>query len=162
MTAFDYVILGIVLVSGLLGLLRGLLKEVFSLLAYLLSFLAAIWWGPALIPMLARYIDQAVLTVGLAYFLVFIISLLILGLLNKTIAALVDVTGLGSADRGLGFLFGVVRGVVLVLILVLIAGWSALPHETWWIESNFAHLAVDGVRQLKLWLPEDIAAYLPY
>ncbi|HZJ98003.1 MAG TPA: CvpA family protein, partial [Oligella sp.] len=49
MTAFDYVILGVILASGILGLLRGFLKEVFSLLAYILSFLAAIWWGPNLI-----------------------------------------------------------------------------------------------------------------
>ncbi|CAM5199711.1 CvpA family protein [Oligella ureolytica] len=162
MTAFDYVILGVILASGILGLLRGFLKEVFSLLAYILSFLAAIWWGPNLIPMLARYIDQAVLTVGLAYFLVFIASLLVLGLLNKTLAALLDVTGLGSADWGLGFLFGIFRGVIIVLILVLIAGWSALPRELWWIESSFAHLAVDAIRQIKVWLPEGIAVYLPY
>ena len=149
MTAFDYVILGVILASGVLGLLRGFLKEIFSLLAYILSFLAAVWWGPRLIPMLSRYIDQAVLTVGLAYFLVFIASLLLLGLLNKTLGALLDVTGLGSADRGLGFLFGIFRGVVIVLILVLIAGWSALPQEIWWIESHFAHMAVDGLRQIK-------------
>jgi membrane protein required for colicin V production len=162
MTAFDYVILGVILASGVLGLLRGFLKEIFSLLAYILSFLAAVWWGPRLIPMLSRYIDQAVLTVGLAYFLVFIASLLLLGLLNKTLGALLDVTGLGSADRGLGFLFGIFRGVVIVLILVLIAGWSALPQEIWWIESHFAHMAVDGLRQIKIWLPEGIAVYLPY
>lgn len=162
MTAFDYVILGVILASGILGLLRGFLKEVFSLLAYILSFLAAVWWGPHLIPMLSRYIDQAVLTVGLAYFLVFIASLLLLGLLNKTLGALLDVTGLGSADRGLGFLFGIFRGVVIVLILVLIAGWSALPQELWWVESHFAHMAVDGLRQIKTWLPEGIAVYLPY
>ena len=57
MTAFDYVILGIIIASGLLGLMRGFLKEAFSLLAYILSFLAAIWWGPSLIPVLVRYID---------------------------------------------------------------------------------------------------------
>lgn len=162
MTAFDYVILGIIIASGLLGLMRGFLKEAFSLLAYILSFLAAIWWGPSLIPVLVRYIDQAVLTVGLAYFLVFIASLLVLGLLNKTLGTLLDVTGLGSADRGLGFVFGIVRGVFLVLILVLLAGWSALPEEAWWTESNFALMAVDGVRQIKTWLPENIAVYLPY
>lgn len=92
----------------------------------------------------------------------FIASLLLLGLLNKTLGALLDVTGLGSADRGLGFLFGIFRGVVIVLILVLIAGWSALPQEIWWIESHFAHMAVDGLRQIKTWLPEGIAVYLPY
>lgn len=162
MATFDYVILGVFLASGLLGLLRGLLKEIFSLLAYVLSFLAAIWWGPRLIPMLTRYIDQAVLTVGLAYFLVFIASLLLLGLLNKTLGALLDVTGLGSADRGLGFLFGLFRGVIIVLILVLIAGWSALPQEAWWVESSFARMAVDAIREIKTWLPEGIAVYLPY
>ena len=162
MATFDYVILGVLLASGLLGLMRGLLKEIFSLLAYILSFLAAVWWGPSLIPTLSRYIDQAVLTEGLAYFLIFIASLLLLGLLNKTLSALLDVTGLGSADRGLGFVFGILRGVVIVLILVLIAGWSALPQEAWWVESSYARMAVDAIRQIKTWLPEGIAVYLPY
>lgn len=162
MATFDYVVLAVILASGLLGLMRGFLKEIFSLLAYILSFLAAIWWGPHLIPTLARYIDQAILTVGLAYFLVFIASLLLLGLLNKTLGALLDATGLGSADRGLGFLFGIFRGVIIVLILVLIAGWSALPQEAWWVESSFARMSVDAIRMIKTWVPEGIAVYLPY
>ena len=48
MTGFDFVVLAILVVSGVLGLVRGLLKEVLSLVAYLLAFVAAIWWGPTL------------------------------------------------------------------------------------------------------------------
>ena len=50
MTGFDFVVLAILVVSGVLGLVRGLLKEVLSLVAYLLAFVAAIWWGPRSTP----------------------------------------------------------------------------------------------------------------
>ena len=57
MTGFDFVVLAILVVSGVLGLVRGLLKEVLSLVAYLLAFVAAIWWGPTVYAWLEPYIE---------------------------------------------------------------------------------------------------------
>ena len=57
MTGFDFVVLAILAVSGVLGLVRGLLKEVLSLVAYLLAFVAAIWWGPTVYTWLEPYIE---------------------------------------------------------------------------------------------------------
>lgn len=64
MTGFDFVVLAILVVSGVLGLVRGLLKEVLSLVAYLLAFVAAIWWGPTVYAWLEPYIETTLLRMG--------------------------------------------------------------------------------------------------
>ena len=80
MTGFDFVLLGILGLSALLGLIRGLLKEVLSLAAYAFAFLAAIWWGPRVSDWLLPWITQSFLRMALAYIGVFIAVLLLIGL----------------------------------------------------------------------------------
>ena len=72
MTGFDFVLLAILAISVVLGLLRGLLKEVLSLVAYASAFLAAIWWGPTVSDWFAQWITQPFVSMALAYLGVFI------------------------------------------------------------------------------------------
>lgn len=162
MTGFDFVVLGILGCSALLGLVRGLLKEVLSLLAYLLAFVAAIWWGPTVYAWLEPYIETTLLRMGLSYAAVFIIVLLSVGLLNMTLAALIRTTGLTPADHGLGGLFGLARGLLLVLILVALGGFTPLPQEPWWRDAMFSHSATEAIKHIKLGLPPSLAQWLPY
>ena len=162
MTGFDFVALAIVAISGVLGLLRGLLKEVLSLLAFGLAFLAAIWWGPTVYGWLTGFIETTMLRMGVAYAGVFIAVLLGVGLINMTLAALIRTTGLTPADHGLGGLFGLLRGVLIVLVLVAAAGHTPLPQEPWWRDAMFSHTATEAVKQIKAWLPPSLAALLPY
>ncbi|MYN12205.1 CvpA family protein [Pusillimonas sp. TS35] len=162
MTSFDYLVLAILAVSAFLGLLRGLVKEILSLLAYVLAFMAAIWWGPLAGDWLQGWIDNPLLRAGAAYALVFILVLLLVGLVNVTLAALIDRTGLTPADHGLGALFGLLRGIVFVLVLVGLAGYTELPKEPWWQQARLSGTAVKGIQQIKQMLPPDLAAWLPY
>ena len=75
MTGFDVVLLAILATSALLGLIRGLLKEVLSLVAYALAFLAAIWWGPTVDAGLAKWISNEFVRLGVAYVAVFFVVL---------------------------------------------------------------------------------------
>ena len=162
MTSFDFIVLAILAVSSVLGLLRGLLKEVLSLIAYVLAFMAAIWWGPRMSGWLEAYIDNALLRTGTAYGVVFLVALLLVGLLNVTASLLIQKTGLTPADHGLGMLFGFLRGLVLVLALVTLAGYTELPHETWWQEARLSGAAVSAVQSIKNLLPPSLASWLPY
>lgn len=162
MTSFDYIVLAILCVSAILGLLRGLVKEVLSLIAYIVAFLAAIWWGPLVSAWITPYIDNPLLRTGVAYGAVFILVLLMVGLLNLTLATLIRKTGLTPADHGLGGLFGVLRGALLVLVLVSLAGYTELPSEPWWRDAKLSAPAVKAVQQIKLLLPPSLAAWLPY
>lgn len=162
MTGFDFVLLAILAISAVLGLLRGLLKEVLSLVAYASAFLAAIWWGPTVSEWFAQWISQPFVSMALAYLGVFIAVLLSIGFINMTLGALLSKTGLTPADHGLGALFGLVRGVLFVLILVILAGYTPLPEEPWWKNAMFSKQVVSVVQQIKLRLPPPANDWLPY
>ena len=162
MTGFDFVALAILGVSCVLGLIRGLLKEVLSLIAYGLAFVAAIWWGPVVHGWLAAWIETPLLRMGIAYAAVFIVVLLSVGLVNMTLAALIKSTGLSPADHGLGAVFGMARGLLFILILVVLAGYTPMPAEPWWRDAMFSPLAVQAVVHIKDALPPEVATWLPY
>ena len=154
--------MAILAVSCVLGLVRGLLKEVLSLIAYALAFVAAIWWGPTVHAWLASWIETPLLRMGIAYAVVFIVVLLSVGLVNMTLAALIKTTGLSPADHGLGAMFGLLRGLLFILILVALAGYTPMPAEPWWRDAMFSHSAVEAVKHVKNWLPPTAASWLPY
>lgn len=162
MTSFDYIVLATLGVSALLGLLRGFIKEVLSLFAYIFAFIIAIWWGPVLAGWLLVWVENTLLRTVLAYGSIFIIVLLLIGLINMTLAALIKKTGLSPADHGLGALFGLIRGVLIVLTLVGLAGYTELPQEPWWQDARLSSATVKGVQQVKQLLPSSLASWLPY
>lgn len=162
MTGFDFVLLAILAISVVLGLLRGLLKEVLSLVAYASAFLAAIWWGPAVAEWSAQWISQPFVSMALAYLGVFIAVLLSIGFVNMALAALLSKTGLTPADHGLGAIFGLARGVLFVLLLVILAGYTPLPQEPWWKNAMFSKQVVSVVQQIKFRLPPPVDDWLPY
>ncbi len=162
MTGFDFVVLTILAVSCGLGLIRGLLKEVLSLLAYALAFVAAIWWGPLMHVWLSDWIETPLLRMGVAYSAVFIVVLLSVGLVNMVLAALVKSTGLSPADHGLGAVFGLLRGLLFILVLVILAGYTPMPRELWWRDAMLSLSAERAIQHIKGWLPPEAAAWLPY
>jgi len=161
-TGFDYIVLTILGVSALLGMIRGLIKEVLSLLAFGVAVIAAVWWGGGVAAALAEYISNAFLRTAVGYGGVFLIVLLLVGLLNVTLAGLVERTGLSPADHGLGAVFGLARGALIVFVLVALAGYTELPKEPWWQEARLSGAVVAGVQQSKAVLPASLSSWLPY
>lgn len=162
MTSFDYFALAVIGVSALIGLLRGFIREALSLIAYLVAFLAAVWWGPRLSAFLENLIANGLLRTLAGYGAVFILALLLVGLLNMALSALVDRTGLTPADHGLGALFGALRGFVLVMVLIGLAGYTELPEEAWWRDARTSEAFVKSFQHIKSMLPPAVADYLPY
>ncbi|RTZ47932.1 CvpA family protein [Candidimonas sp. SYP-B2681] len=162
MTSFDYIVLAVLGVSALLGLLRGLVKEVLSLIAYVVAFLAGIWWGPIVSIWLTPYIENSLLRTGVAYGTVFVVVLLLVGLVNITLGTLIKKTGLTPADHGLGAVFGLMRGALVVLVLVGLAGYTDLPKEPWWQDARLSRTVVMSIQEIKLLLPPSLASWLPY
>ena len=150
MNQFDYLIVAIIGLSGVLGLFRGLVKELMSLVAYLAAAGAAIWWGPQASVWIGDWVMNPLLRSALAYLILFILALLGIGLINMTLSTMITKTGLSTADHGFGMVFGLTRGVVLVLVLVVLAGYSLVKT------------AIQTIISIKLYLPPDIASWLPY
>jgi membrane protein required for colicin V production len=162
-TAFDFILLGILGTSMLLGVWRGLIKELMSLVAFGLAFLAAIWWGPDLSSFgILNWVKHDYLKLGIAYASLFIATLLAVGILNMALAAMIKSTGLSPADRGLGAIFGLLRGILLLLVLVTIAGYTPLIEEPWWRNAMFSKQMVGVIQQIKYRMPAPIDQWLPY
>jgi membrane protein required for colicin V production len=161
LTAFDYAALGVIGLSAMRGAWRGLLSEVFGLIGWVAAFLVACRWVGLLVPYIPADWPGGALTQWLVAFAAIVIGVvLVAGVANALIGRLVAVSGLGGVDRSLGLMFGIVRGVVLVLVLVALAGLTELPKKDFWRDALLRPYAEQGVRELKPLLPEALAAYV--
>lgn len=160
MTGFDYAVIGIMLVSLSLGLWRGLVYEVLSLLGWPLAYLISRQFSGVVAPMLPVSQDEA--RVALAYALVFIAVLIVWAMLVWIFTKLIKAVGLGLIDSLLGSVFGLLRGMLVILILVWLAGTSSLPEQRFWLDAKFSKWAEDAALLSKAVLPDDIAARIHY
>lgn len=158
MSALDLVLLGILLVSGVLGLWRGLVVEVLSLLSWIAAFWVALGFGDDIALLLQRWIDSPTVQAVLAYVGSFIATLLIGGIVTWVVAKLVRETGLSGTDRLLGFGFGLLRGVVFCAGLVLAAGFTPLTQHPAWVGSQVIPLLLPAADWLRSWIPPNFSA----
>lgn len=149
----DYVVVGIVAVSILVGVLRGFVKEAFSLAVWIAAFLVAFQYSGALAMQLETHIELPSARTALAFTGLFLAVLLVGGLLTFLVGKLVEKTGLSGSDRLLGGVFGGLRGLILVLVLMLVAGLTPVPQDPWWQQSR----TIQSLMPLAQWS----AGYLP-
>ena len=160
MTGFDFAVIAILLVSLLFGLWRGLLYEVLSLLGWPLAFMLSNMYAEGFAQHIP--IQQEMLRTTGAYALVFIAVMIIWGILVWGLTKLLRVIGLGRLDRMLGGLFGVLRGVLVVLAVVWLAGMTDIPERPFWRDAQMSRGAEDVALLTKAWLPENIAQRIHY
>ena len=160
MPAVDWILLGVLVFSTLLGAWRGLVYEVLSLLGWVAAFFAAQWFAPQAAVLLPITSASASFRYAAAFVLVFIAAVFIAGLLTFLIKKLVESAGLRPVDRTLGAAFGLLRGVLLLLAATVVVGMTSLKASAWWTESKGAPLLDAAVLNLKPLLPEQFAKYL--
>lgn len=162
MTPFDYFVLAVMAVSLLVGVSRGVVSEMLALLAWVAAFIAARMWAlPAGNLLLAELPDP--LWRQLAGFVAVFVGVLIsFALLRWIVTLMLKAVGLRPLDRMLGALFGVVRGVLVLLIVVLMAGLTPLPQQQWWRQAMFAPPMETGVLAVRPWLPPELAKRIHY
>lgn len=138
MTAFDYVVISIVVASLVLGLWRGVVGEIIALVAWILAFFAAKLWGAEIAQALFAGIADPALRIVAGWVAVFVVVLVLMSLLRLAVRGLLKALGLTLTDRLLGVIFGVARGLVIVFVLVAVGGMTSLPKEKWWSEALFS------------------------
>jgi membrane protein required for colicin V production len=161
-TIFDYLLLFVLISSVIISTLRGLVKEILSLLGWIVAFIVANAYGAQLAPMLPAVIPGDAGRLMVAYIALFIGVRILMGLASMAIGALVSASGLSLADRGLGGLFGLARGIVIVLAVVILCGMTAIPKQAFWQDALLSPLAESGARTLKPFLPAALAQYVRY
>lgn len=162
MAWLDIFILGVVLLSALISLVRGFVREAFSLAVWVLAFWVSWSFFRDLEAPLQTWIGSPTARLGIAFAVLMIATLLIGGMVNYLIIQLVEKTGMSGTDRLIGMIFGAARGVLLVAVLVLLAGLTPLPKEGWWLESTL----VSYFQELSFWLrdllPPEFADHFRY
>lgn len=136
MSGVDLAILGILAVSVIVSLFRGLIKEVFSILVWVAAFFAASQFSGPLAEGLEAYIELPSARMILAFVAVFLLVLVVGGLLNYLVGKIVEHTGLSATDRLFGSLFGLMRGLVIVMVAVVLARFTPFPQDPWWQDSR--------------------------
>ena len=148
----DITIICIILLSAVLSLFRGFVREVLSLVAWIVAFWAAMaFWGQVAV-MLAPYIAIEFPRMVLSFLAILVGVLLVFGIINFIVGRLMASTGLSGPDRLLGALFGMLRGAAIVTVLVVLAGLTPLPGDPSWAQSRmlvgFQSAAVLAIGQL--------------
>lgn len=160
MTAVDWILLGVLGFSMLLGAWRGLVYEVLSVLGWVVSFFVAQWFAPDLATRLPVQSASDPVRYAAAFVLIFIAAVFAAGLLAFVVKKLVAAVGLAPIDRVLGAAFGVLRGVILLLAATVVIDMTALKTSSWWQESKGAPVLTATLKALKPVLPEPFAKYL--
>jgi len=162
MTALDYVVLGILGVSILLSVIRGMVREVLALLAWALGFIAASVFAADLATLLPPAVPDERLRLLAAFVGVFLAVLLLMSVLAMFVSKLVKSAGLGLEDRLLGGVFGLARGMLVVMVLVLAAGFTSLPREQVWRDAVLSGPLEACAGRIKAWLPVRFAQRIRY
>jgi membrane protein required for colicin V production len=162
LSAVDWVLLGVVALSALMGAMRGIVVEVLSLVVWVAAFWLAFVYGAQVSGLFAKQLHDPAARLLAAYALVFIAALIVGSLVTWLVGTLVRSIGLGGIDRLLGLLFGAVRGFALGCVLVLLLGLTALPREPSWHESPLIPEFQRGAEWMKVWLPESAAQHVNF
>lgn len=145
----DYCILTLILLSTVVGVLRGFAREALGLVTWLLAFWLAFSFADPLSAWLAPRISVPSVRMAVSYAVLFLAGLLVGGILTSMIVQGLRNSAFSSTDRTLGAGFGVIRGVLLVALFVLLAGMTPARQDPWWRQSvliaRFEWLA-DGLR----------------
>lgn len=162
MTIFDYLVIFVLVCSIVISTLRGLVKEILSLLGWIVSFVVANAYGQDLAKLLPNVIPGDTTRLIVAFIALFIGVRLLMMLLNMAVDAVIKASGLTLADRGLGGLFGLGRGLVIVLAAVLLCGMTAIPRQPFWKEAVLSPLAETAARTVKPFLPGEFARHVQF
>jgi len=161
-TWLDYTVVGVLLVSIAWGIWRGLVREVISMLGWVIAFLAAnLFAGPVSLA-LPESVQTPELRLAVAFVGLFIGSLMVTTLLGLLLSKAMHAVGLESLDRVLGALFGVARGALLVLAAALLAGLTQLPRQPAWRDSVAGPSIAVAAQMISVYLPRPFAERLRY
>jgi len=131
----DWAIIAIIILSTIVSLIRGFVKEALSLLCWVVAFVVARSFYTHLATLFEDIFSTPSLRLLAAFILLFVVTLILGALVNHLIAAIVKSTGLSGTDRMLGMVFGLIRGVILVVVVVALARLTPLKEDPWWSES---------------------------
>lgn len=162
MTVFDYVVVAIVCISVLLSVMRGFVREVLGLVGWVAAFVAAMTLSGPFSELMVTTIPDERLRAIAAFLGVFFATLLVMAFIAWAFSRMLKTAGLGVEDRVLGGVFGLARGLLIVVVLVLLAGLTNLPKQPAWTNAALSPPLEALAKNMKPWLPHALSRYISY
>lgn len=162
MTIFDYVVITVLAVSVLLSAMRGFVREVLGLVAWVAAFIAAVTLSGPFSNLMVATIPEERLRAVLAFVGVFVGTLILVSLIAMAFSRLLKSAGLGLEDRVLGGAFGLARGLLIIMVLVILAGLTNLPKQPAWTNAVLSPPLEALAKTMKAWLPQTLSRYISY
>lgn len=160
MIIVDIAILIIVFVSLAMGLARGFIREVLSLFSWLGALWIAYTNAATGAGYLENHITQLPFRVVIAFAGIFLVSLVLFSIVSHLLYRLLAVAGISGIDRSLGLLFGLLRGIVIVALLIVVAAFMDFTSKPWWQESLLVDYFDPVIELIRGLLPADLANYM--
>ncbi|MDX1455947.1 MAG: CvpA family protein [Marinobacter sp.] len=156
----DWVIITLIAVSTLISLKRGFVKEALSLITWVGAFIIARTFHPQMQSLLESTVETPLVRLIAAFAILFFATLIVGAIINSMIAHLIHATGLTATDRVLGMAFGLLRGVVVVIVAIAFTRYTPLSNDTWWQTS----IMIDRLSVVEDWsrrtLGDEFAQFL--
>ena len=156
-TLLDIILLVVMLVSGLLAMIRGFMREILSIAAWVAAALVTLYSFSRVTPIAQQYISNDIAAKAVAVGAVFLGTLLIVSVLTVRLSDIILDSRVGALDRTLGFLFGLGRGLIIVVVAFLFFAWLVPDRsQPGWIKDAKSRLVLQGTGQwLMSMLPDD-------
>lgn len=157
----DTLLLAVPLVSMVVGVVRGLVFEVLSLLGWMVAYVASQWLAPDVAPHLPLGAPGGALNMAAAVALCFVVALVVWGLLARLVRLLIRATPLSVVDRVLGAGFGALRGMLLLLVLCTLVTMTPARNSVAWQASRGVVWLSGVLRGIEPLLPSEVSRHLP-
>ena len=157
-TLLDIIVLAVMLLSGLLAMIRGFMREILSIAAWGLAALATLYSYAKLLPTVKQYVTSDMVAAGITIVGVFLLTLLVVSIITVRISDMILDSRVGALDRTLGFLFGLARGLIIVVVAFLFFAWlvPAERSQPEWVKSAKSKVVLQSTGQwLMSMLPDD-------
>ena len=161
-TLLDGILLAVALLSGLLAMVRGFSREVLSIVSWVVAALAALTFYAQLTPFVMQYVDNDIIAQVIAAGAIFLVTLVVVTLITSRVADFIIDSRIGPLDRTLGFLFGLARGALLMVVAMLFFNWLVPANQvpTWVADAKSKPVLDDLGASLLDILPEDPEAVI--
>jgi len=161
-TWLDILLLGVMLVSGVLAMIRGFMREILSIAAWAAAAVATVLLYGRLLPIAKANIPSDFLAAGAVIGGVFLVTLLVVSIVTVRISDMILDSRIGALDRTLGFLFGLGRGLIIVVVAFLFFAWLVPPaKQPDGVRNAKSRVVLENTGEwLQALLPEDMDNYL--
>lgn len=161
MVTIDYLLIGVIALSALMGVMRGFVKEALSLVGWIAAVWGAWQFGPQAAARLPDFVDDPAVDLWIARLIIMIGVLFIGGVIIRIVSLLLKQTGLSEINRVVGMVFGLARGVILIGVVVSLLKVAGFDADPWWRQSilipyaapiadRLSDYAVEGIEMLQL------------